>query len=208
MQIKINHHNFTSAPARLEVVETISRGSERRKIGKMVRTKSNLFHFPNTPLGLHMSVHDADEKHSTARIHQRIPLGKGVFQVYPPGSVIGTTVGEVNIPPFAQIKGVLLLPPDSTEFMHGPSLINTKSLWQESPELKTRPTKLEMNCDISSFDGMGMQFIFFQAGDIAPLVGWLNERQDLFARLDLTIEVFEAFVPWLAIVVVRGNFTG
>ena len=208
MKIKINRHSFTSVPARLEVVETISRGSERRKIGKMVRTKSDLFHFPNTPLGLHMSVHDADEKHSTARIHQRIPLGKGVFQVYPPGSVIGTTVGKVDIPPFAQIKGVLPLPPDPTGFRRGPSLINAESLWQQSPELKTRPAKLEMNCDISSFDGMGMEFTFIQAGDIAPLVGWLNDRQDLFARLDLTIEVFEAFVPWLAIVVVRGNFAG
>lgn len=206
MQVKINRHSFSSAPARLEVVESISRGSEMRKIGRVVRTRNELLCFPNTPLGLHMSVHDADEKHPMARIHQRIPFGKGVFQVYPPGSIVGRTVGEEDIPPFAQIKGVLPLPPEQPEFRGGLALIRGENLWQQSTSLKAGSSKLVVNCDISSADGLGIMYYFIEAGDVTPLVGWLNDRQDMLARFDLTIEVFEAFVPWLAIVVARGNF--
>jgi hypothetical protein len=178
-----------------------------RKIGKLVRTSSKLLCFPNTPLGLHMSVHNADEKHTMARIHYRIPFGKGVFQIYPPGSVIDRTVGEEDIPPFTQIKGVLPLPPEQQGFRRGLALIRAEDVWHQSTSLKANSSKLVVNCDISSVGGLGMGYYFVEAGDVTPLMKWLDDREDLFAQLDLTINIFEAFVPWLAVVVARGSFT-
>jgi len=153
-----------------------------------------------------MSVHDADEKHPMARIHWRIPFGKGIFQIYPPGSVVGNTFGEENIPPFEQIKGVLPLPPEQPRLRRGLALIRGENLWQQSTPLKASLSKPLVKCDISSVDGLGKGYYFIEVGNIAPLVELLNDRQYMLTRLDLTIEVFEAFVPWLAIVIAKGNF--
>jgi len=70
---KIEEHNVDFPLSSLGVVETISSGLETHKVGNIVRTKNQLLCIPDTPLGLQMSVHDADENYPMARIHRRRP---------------------------------------------------------------------------------------------------------------------------------------
>jgi len=208
---KIKEHNVDFPLSSLEVIETISNGLETHKVGKIVRTKNQLLCIPDTPLGLHMSVHDADENHPMAKMHQRIPAGKGVFQIYPSGSVLGNTIAQVDIPPFSQIKGVIHLPPETPGLKLGPTLVSVQTLWQQSTVMKAHSNKsdliINIDSDITNVSGIGTQYFFIEPGSLAPLVKWFSDREYMFARIELFAEVFEVFVPWFAVVVVKGNLS-
>ena len=208
---KIREHSVDFALSSLEIVETISNDLETHEIGKIVRTKNQLLCIPETPLGLHMSVHDADEKHPMARIHQRIPSGKGIFQIYPPGSELGNTIGQVDIPPFSQIKGTILLPPEPPGLKLGPALISVQTLWQQSSILKDRSNKsrriINLDSDITSVSGIGTQYFFVEPGNLDSLIKWFSDRDYMFVRVELTADVFRISVPWLAVVFARGDLS-
>ncbi len=197
----IRRHSLEPALRRLEIVETVSKGSETHKVGRIRQTKNQLFCIPDTPLGIHMSVHDADRTHPVGRIHQRIPAGKGAFWVYPPGSEIGSTIGQVDIPPFSQIQGALPLPPQS-----GLGQISVNSLWQQTQTLRRPPKETTVDCDVSLAEAFGIAYFFIRPGDVSPLVRWFDDRQNSYAGVNLTAHIFDVFAPWLAVVFFKSHF--
>lgn len=206
---KITEHIFDSSLNLLEVIETISNGLETHKIGKIVRMKNQLLCIPDTPLRFHMSVHDTDENHLMARVHHRVPNGKSVFQIYPPGTVIGNTIGQVDIPPFSQITDAICLPPEPPGVKIGPIVVDVQTLWQQSTIITARPNKsrraINIDTNIANVNGIGMQYFFVELGNLTSLIKWFSVRKHMFAGVELTAEVFEVFVPWLAVVTYKGN---
>lgn len=77
------------------------------KLGKLVVKENAFYWFPDTPLGYHWSIHDADETHAKGRIHIRLDRTKGVLKRLPGGESLGTQVVLQEIPPFLQIKDII-----------------------------------------------------------------------------------------------------
>lgn len=191
-------------PKQLEVLLLISKENDLRKLGKVVQRSNQLLSIPSMPLGLHMSVHDADADHPMARIHLKIPRGKGSFMVWPPGSNPGNCVGEVDIPPFSHITGVLRLPPEPSV----PSLTSAESFWQQSPPLKLPETRSKFKVTIElhpPVSGIGIDYFFVEPDNLMKLVDWYDKRASMYSGVKLAAYAFKFFVPWMAIVTMSGE---
>ncbi len=202
----IKEHSFDSSLKRLEILQTISSGHELRKLGKIVQSTNQLLFIPYSTLGFHMSVHDRDKNHPQARIHLGIPRGKGLFKIYPPGLDVGERTGQIDIPSFSQIRGILRLPPEPAG-CKVVGLLNADALWQQSPGLKPSEvsSRLKLNIALGSpiSNSIGIEYFFIEPGNITQLMDWYYDRASTYEGIELTAEVFKAFVPWLAIVTVQ-----
>ena len=50
-------------------------------------------------------------------------------------------------------------------------------------------------------------YFLVEPGNLASMEEWFSDRWDLFAGVELTADLFEVFVPWLAVVVAKGDLS-
>lgn len=207
--MKIIERKLNLNTTKLEILETISRNGERRKIGKVKQTKNQLVCIPSTPLGYHTTVHDANENYSTGIV--QVSTEKGIFKISPPEQTIGSKIRLTEIPPFGTIKGILHLPPEPPGVRFGILFIPADALWQQSQRLadaSTNSNKMEIiDSDITSFDDIGTDYFLVEPMAVTLLADQLTEwsklRTNSYDQIDLVAYVFEGLEPWLAIVIAK-----
>ncbi len=200
--VRITEHDYDHPVENLEVALLLSKRAEVGKFGTLKQSQHNIYFVPDTPLGSHISIHDADKNHLLARIHLRIPPDKGVFESFPGGAKIGNATILRNIPKFNRIK-------DAIPIYEGHGWISIEDVWQQSPECdvtKVSSKKPKSCIDLASFTGefMGFQILLIGKGNMPAVSRWCEDEIDGIITGSIkikSVDVFKAFVPWLAVVV-------
>lgn len=107
----------------------------------------------------------------------------------------------MNILPFDQIKDVVQVYPSS--------YMSADALWEQSPncEVAKIGTSQRICVELSSFTGtfVGFQILLVGEGNIQAISDWCRTEEITRSRMGSmkikSVDVFEVFLPWLAIVV-------
>ena len=148
-----------------------------------------------TPLGYHISVHDANPEHPHGIIHARLP--RGTFTVWPGGVDVGNTTGQIPIPPFSAITEPIPVLGDAI----GLGRIDERSLhFAKEISVGRQTESVVLDADLISDRFVGWFILLLQPGDWVGSERWYRLRFANFPgwRLE-SVHTWGRAEPWLGI---------